>query len=46
MLGLQVILVVEKPTELQLIASVAEKLGVRPRIGVRVKLSARGSGHW
>ncbi len=45
-LGRTVILVVEKPSELGLIASVAKRVGVKPRIGVRAKLSARGSGKW
>ncbi len=45
-LGQRVVLVVEKPGELPLIHKVAERLGVRPRIGVRVKLTARGAGHW
>lgn len=42
----KVILVVEKLSELPLIAGVSEKLGVRPRIGIRVRLSSRGSGRW
>ena len=45
-LGRTVILVVEKSSELTLIAEVAKKIGVRPRIGMRAKLSARGSGRW
>jgi arginine decarboxylase len=45
-LGRTVILVVEKPSELALIRQIAEKTGVRPRIGIRSRLSARGSGHW
>jgi arginine decarboxylase len=45
-LGRQVLIVVEKYSELQLIADVAKKVGVRPRIGVRVKLAAKGSGRW
>ena len=45
-LGRQVLIVVEKYSELQLIADVAKKMGVRPRIGVRVKLAAKGSGRW
>jgi arginine decarboxylase len=45
-LGRHVILVVEKFSELALIAGVAEKTGVRPSIGVRARLSARGAGHW
>jgi arginine decarboxylase len=45
-LGLTVILVVEKPSELELIRAVALKTGVRPIIGIRAKLSTRGSGRW
>jgi arginine decarboxylase len=45
-LGRQVILVVEKPSELPLIAEVARKTGIPPRIGMRVKLSTRGAGKW
>ena len=45
-LGRKVILVVEKPSELPLIAEVARKTGIAPRIGVRVKLSTRGAGKW
>src|SRR6478735_3771278 len=45
-LGRTVILVVEKFSELQLIHDVAKKVGVRPRIGIRVKLAAKGSGRW
>jgi arginine decarboxylase len=45
-LGLTVILVVEKPSELGLIRQVSQKVGVRPVIGIRVKLSTRGSGRW
>lgn len=45
-LGRKVIPVVEKYTELNLILRYAEKIGVRPQIGMRVKLAARGSGRW
>ena len=45
-LGLTVILVVEKPSELALIRQVSQKTGVRPVIGIRAKLSSRGSGRW
>ena len=45
-MGRMVIPVVEKFTELGLILDYAEKVGVRPSIGVRVKLAARGSGRW
>jgi len=45
-LGRTVLIVVEKFSELPLIAEVAKKIGVRPRIGIRVKLAAKGSGRW
>jgi arginine decarboxylase len=45
-IGRQVIPVVEKYTELGLILKYAAKVGVRPQIGMRVKLAARGSGRW
>ncbi len=45
-LGRNVILVVEKPSELALIRQIGVKTGVRPRIGIRSRLSARGAGHW
>jgi len=45
-IGRNIIPVVEKYTELQLILEYAQKLGVRPQIGMRVKLAARGSGRW
>jgi len=45
-MGRKVIPVVEKYTELALILKYAEKVGVRPQIGMRIKLAARGSGRW
>jgi arginine decarboxylase len=45
-IGRRVIPVVEKYTELDLILEYAEKVGVRPTIGMRVKLAARGGGRW
>jgi arginine decarboxylase len=45
-IGRKVIPVVERYTELELILQYAEKVGVRPQIGMRVKLAARGSGRW
>ena len=45
-LGKNIIPVVEKFTELELLIQYAEKHGVRPRMGVRVKLATRGSGRW
>jgi arginine decarboxylase len=45
-IGRHITPVVEKYTELELILKYAEELGVRPRIGMRVKLAARGGGRW
>jgi arginine decarboxylase len=45
-LGRTVLIVVEKFSELALIAETAKKMGVRPRIGIRVKLASKGSGRW
>jgi arginine decarboxylase len=45
-LGRHIILVVEKYSELELIAQVAARTGIKPSIGVRARLSARGAGHW
>ncbi|MCB1231178.1 MAG: biosynthetic arginine decarboxylase [Verrucomicrobiae bacterium] len=46
LMGLRVVLVLEMPHELDTIEKCAEKLGVEPVIGVRVKLSAEGAGKW
>ncbi|MDX1965030.1 MAG: biosynthetic arginine decarboxylase [Pirellulales bacterium] len=45
-IGRRIIPVVEKYTELLMILEYAEKIGVRPNFGMRVKLAARGSGRW
>ncbi|MBM4067447.1 MAG: biosynthetic arginine decarboxylase [Planctomycetes bacterium] len=45
-MGKHVIPVVEKFTELETIVRNAEELSVRPILGVRVKLAARGAGRW
>jgi arginine decarboxylase len=45
-IGRVVIPVVEKYTELDLVLKYAEKVGVRPQIGMRVKLASRGGGRW
>ena len=45
-IGRKIIPVVEKYTELDLILKFAEKIGVRPTFGMRIKLAARGSGRW
>src|SRR5450756_1606249 len=45
-LGRKIIPVVAEYTELRLIVHYAKKVGVRPEIGIRVKLASRGSGRW
>ena len=45
-MGRRIYLVVEKLNELRLIAEISERLGVRPNIGIRIKLSSAGSGKW
>src|SRR5579872_7012023 len=45
-IGRQIIPVVEKYTELDLILKHSQRVGVRPIIGLRVKLASRGSGRW
>ena len=45
-MGIQTMIVLEMPSELGLVLERAERMGVRPRIGVRIKLSARAGGHW
>jgi arginine decarboxylase len=44
--GRHIIPVVEKYTELHLILKYSARVGVRPSIGIRVKLASRGSGRW
>ncbi len=45
-IGRTVIPVVEKVSELSLILRHSKEIGVRPTIGMRVKLATRGSGRW
>ena len=45
-MGRRIFIVVEKLNELRLIATLAKKIGVRPNIGIRIKLSSAGSGKW
>jgi len=45
-MGRRIIPVVEKYTELHLILKYSARVGVRPSIGLRVKLASRGSGKW
>lgn len=45
-IGRRIMPVVERFAELEQILNHAEKLGVRPQIGMRMKLATRGSGRW
>ena len=45
-MGRRIYLVVEKLNELKLIAEIGRKLGIRPNVGIRIKLSSSGSGKW
>lgn len=45
-IGRNITPIIEKYTELDLILKYSEQVRVRPTIGIRVKLAARGSGRW
>ncbi len=45
-MGKRIFLVIEKLPEVKIIAEMAAKLGVRPTLGVRLKLAASGAGKW
>lgn len=45
-MGKRVFLVVEKLHELHIIARTANHLGVRPNLGIRIKLASSGAGKW
>lgn len=45
-MGIKTTIVVEMPSELDIILSRAAALGVRPSLGIRAKLASRAGGHW
>ena len=45
-MGKKVFIVVEKMNELHLVVELSRRIGVRPNIGVRIKLASNGSGKW
>ncbi|UNK42445.1 arginine decarboxylase [Luteimonas sp. S4-F44] len=45
-LGLETFIVVEKPSELALVMEEAAALGVKPGLGVRMRLASLGAGKW
>ncbi|WP_133479416.1 arginine decarboxylase [Cognatilysobacter segetis] len=45
-LGLDTYIVIEKPSELQLVIEESKALGVKPGLGVRMRLASLGAGKW
>ena len=45
-MGRRIYLVVEKLNELKLIIKIANRLKIKPNIGIRIKLASSGSGKW
>jgi arginine decarboxylase len=45
-LGLRLFIVVDRFAEVDLLIECAKRLDVRPHVGIRIKLSARGAGRW
>ena len=44
--GVRTVIVIEKFSELELILQASRTLGIRPTVGVRTKIDARGTGRW
>jgi len=45
-LGVDVVIVIEKPSELEHVIAEAKALDVEPKLGVRVRLASIGAGKW
>lgn len=45
-MGFKCFFVIEIPGELDLILERSQALGIKPNIGIRIKLSAKAGGHW
>lgn len=45
-LGHRIYIVIEKPTELSLVIEESAKLGIKPLLGMRVRLASIGAGKW
>lgn len=45
-MGRKIFLVVEKMMELRTIARLSKSMGIKPNIGIRIKLASSGSGKW
>ncbi len=46
LMGHKVYIVVEKPSELEMVLDESARLNIKPNIGVRAKLASTGSGMW
>ncbi len=45
-MGFKLFFVIEMPGEADIVMERSRKLGIKPNIGIRIKLSARAGGHW
>ncbi|MCP0914203.1 MULTISPECIES: biosynthetic arginine decarboxylase [Legionella] len=45
-MGHQVFIVIEKPSEIEIILQEAKQLQIKPNIGVRIRLLTQGAGKW
>jgi len=45
-LGLEIFIVIEKPSELRYVIEESRRLGVEPLLGVRMRLKSLGAGKW
>lgn len=45
-MGHRIFIVLEKPDEMQLVIEEAQKLNIKPKLGVRIRLSSIGRGNW
>ena len=44
--GWNITIIIEKPNEIPMIVETCLRLNHTPRLGIRIKLASRGSGHW
>jgi arginine decarboxylase len=42
----EVVIILERPDEIDYVLRASEDLGIRPKLGVRAKLSSKGMGRW
>lgn len=45
-LGIKCFFVIETPNEVETIINRSKELGIKPNIGLRIKLATKASGHW